>query len=37
MMHATKVMYRVHMVCSMDDEGLYRLNTDVWLPYLSCD
>ena len=32
--HATKVIYCVHMVRSMDDEGLYRLNTDVWLPYL---
>ena len=32
--HASKIMYRVHMVRSMRDEGLYRLNTDVWLPYL---
>ena len=32
-----KIMYRVHrrhMVRSMDDEGLFRLNTDVWLQYL---
>ena len=29
-----KIMYRVHMVRSMDDEGLFRLNTDVWLKFL---
>ena len=32
--HASKVMYRVHMVRSMHDEGLFRLNTDVWLQNL---
>ena len=29
-----KVMYRVHMVRSMDDAGLFRLNADVWLQHL---
>ena len=29
-----QVMYRVHMVRSMTDAGLFRLNTDVWLPNL---
>ena len=33
--HASKVMYRVHMVRSMRDETLFRLNTDVWLEHLS--
>ena len=28
------LMYRVHMVHSMHDADLYRLNTDVWLEYL---
>jgi hypothetical protein len=29
-----KVMYRVHMVASMHDAELFRLNTDVWLEHL---
>ena len=29
-----KVMYRVHMVRSMHDVSLFRLNTDVWLQHL---
>ena len=29
-----KIMFRVHMVRSAHDEGLFRLNTDVWLEYL---
>ena len=32
--HVSKVMYRVHMVRSMHDEGLFRLNTDLWLEHL---
>ena len=28
------VMYRVHMVRSMHDATLFRLNTDVWLDHL---
>ena len=32
--HASKVMYRVHMVRSMHDAALFRLNTDVWLDHL---
>ena len=30
----SQIMYRVHMVRSMDDPELLRLNTDVWLQYL---
>ena len=29
--HASTIKYRVHMVQSMHDDGLFRLNTDVWL------
>ena len=32
--HASKVMYRVHMVRSLHDQTLFRLNTDVWYEYL---
>ena len=31
-----KIMYRVHMVCSMHDSDLFRLNTDVWLEVDYC-
>ena len=29
-----KIMYRVHMVRSMYEDDLFRLNTDVWLEHL---
>ena len=32
--HASKIMHRLHMVQSMNDEGFFWLNTDVWSPYL---
>ena len=32
--HASKVMYRVHMVRSLHDQTLFRLNTDVWYEFL---
>ena len=32
--HVSAVMWRVHMVASMHDEALFRLNTDVWLANL---
>ena len=32
--NACDVMYRVHMVRSLDDESLFRLNTDIWLENL---
>jgi hypothetical protein len=32
--HASKIMHCVHMVHSMDDSELFRLNTDVWHEYL---
>lgn len=32
--HTSKIMYRVHMVRSMHDSELFRLNTDVWLRHL---
>lgn len=34
--HASKVMYRVHMVRSLHDQTLFRLsNTDVWYEFLK--
>ena len=31
---ARDIMYRVHMVRSLDDLSLFRLNTDIWLEHL---
>ena len=30
----SSILYRVHMVRSMHDSDLFRLNTDVWWEYL---